>query len=258
MRVLVVEDDRRLARALLRGLREAGLRADAAGTGDEALSMVGSVAYNVVVLDVMLPGGQDGFQVCTELRARGLETRVLMLTARDAVDDRVRGLEAGADDYLVKPFAFRELVARIRALARRHQPRPPAVLEAGAVRLDSNASSVTVGGQRLAVTPKEFAILELLMQNAGRLLARGQIEEQVWNTDLHSESNLLEVYIARLRRKLAAGGASDLITTIRGAGYRLEADCPCVPASGERASARPPPTSRALSSALRRQAEVER
>jgi DNA-binding response OmpR family regulator len=238
MRVLVVEDDRRLARALLRGLGEAGLRADAVTTADEALAAVASASsFDVIVLDVMLPGGADGFSVCSELRQRGVGTPVLMLTARDSVDDRVRGLEAGADDYLVKPFAFRELVARIKAVTRRHQPPPPAVVEVGDLRLDADAWTVTIAGQPVAMTPKEFAILELLMQNAGRLLTRSQIEEHVWDTDLHTESNLLEVYIARLRRKLAAGGATDLITTIRGAGYRLEATGSCMPSSGEPASA---------------------
>jgi DNA-binding response OmpR family regulator len=216
-------------------LREAGLRADAVGTAAEALDAVASASYDVIVLDVMLPGGHDGFSVCSEMREGGISTPVLMLTARDSVDDRVRGLEAGADDYLVKPFAFRELVARIRAVTRRHQPRS-SVVEVGEVRLDAAAWSVTVAGQPVAMTPKEFAILELLMQNAGRLLTRSQIEEHVWDTDLHTESNLLEVYIARLRRKLAAGGATDLITTIRGAGYRLEAHGSCVPSSGAPAS----------------------
>jgi DNA-binding response OmpR family regulator len=205
------------------------------GTAAEALDAVASASYDVIVLDVMLPGGHDGFSVCSELREGGMSTPVLMLTARDSVDDRVRGLEAGADDYLVKPFAFRELVARIRAVTRRHQPRS-SVVEVGEVRLDAAAWSVTVAGQPVAMTPKEFAILELLMQNAGRLLTRSQIEEHVWDTDLHTESNLLEVYIARLRRKLAAGGATDLITTIRGAGYRLEAHGSCVPSSGAPAS----------------------
>jgi two-component system OmpR family response regulator len=237
MRVLVVEDDRRLARALMRGLREAGLRADAVGTADEAVDAVASASYDVIVLDVMLPGGRDGFSVCSQLRRDGVATPVLMLTARDSVDDRVRGLEAGADDYLVKPFAFRELVARIRAVTRRHQPPKASVVEVGEVRLDADAWTVTIAGQPVALTPKEFAILELLMQNAGRLLTRSQIEEQVWDTDLHTESNLLEVYIARLRRKLSAAGANDLITTIRGAGYRLESDGSCVPSSGAPASA---------------------
>ncbi len=237
MRVLVVEDDRRLARALLRGLGEAGLRADAVVTAAEALDAAAATSYDVIVLDVMLPGGRDGFSVCSELRRDGVTTPVLMLTARDSVDDRVRGLEAGADDYLVKPFAFRELLARIKAVTRRHQPLRPAVLEVGELRLDTDAWTVTVAGQPVAMTPKEFAILDLLMQHAGRLLTRSQIEEQVWNTDLHTESNLLEVYIARLRRKLAAVGAADLITTIRGAGYRLEASGTCVPTSGEPASA---------------------
>ncbi|TMD03076.1 MAG: response regulator transcription factor [Chloroflexi bacterium] len=237
MRVLVVEDDRRLARALMRGLREAGLRADAVGTADEAVDAVASASYDVIVLDVMLPGGRDGFSVCAELRRSGLAIPVLMLTAGDSVDDRVRGLEAGADDYLVKPFALRELVARIRAVTRRHQPPRSSVVEVGDVRLDADAWTVTIAGHPVALTPKEFAILELLMQNAGRLLSRTQIEEQVWDTDLHTESNLLEVYIARLRRKLGAGGATDLITTIRGAGYRLESDGSCVPSSGAPASA---------------------
>ncbi|MGH7749307.1 MAG: response regulator, partial [Candidatus Dormibacteria bacterium] len=136
MRVLVVEDDRRLARALMRGLREAGLRADAVGSAEEALATAESASYDVIVLDVMLPGGRDGFSVCAQLREGGMSTPVLMLTARDSVDDRVRGLEAGADDYLVKPFAFRELIARIRAVTRRHQPRT-SVVEVGEVRLDA-------------------------------------------------------------------------------------------------------------------------
>jgi DNA-binding response OmpR family regulator len=236
MRVLVVEDDRRLARALVRGLREAGLRADAVGTTADALSAAGSASYDVIVLDVMLPGGGDGFSVCSQLREGGIGTPVLMLTARDSVDDRVRGLEAGADDYLVKPFAFRELVARINAVTRRHLPPRATVVEVGELRLDADAWTVTYAGQAVPMTPKEFAILELLMQNAGRLLTRSQIEEEVWQSDLHTESNLLEVYIARLRRKLGAQGAPDLITTIRGAGYRLETSDACVPSSDEPAS----------------------
>jgi DNA-binding response OmpR family regulator len=236
MRVLVVEDDRRLARALRRGLEEAGLRVDHVVKAEEALTAVRSTPYEVVVLDVMLPGGTDGLELCAELRRQGVGTPVLMLTARDAVDDRVRGLEAGADDYLVKPFAFRELMARIRAVTRRHAPLRPAVLEVGDLRLDTEEWSMTVGGQPLALTPKELSVMELLMENAGRLLTRAQIEEQVWETDLSTESNLLEVYIARLRRKLAAASTSSVITTIRGAGYRLETTPSCVPSSGAPAS----------------------
>jgi DNA-binding response OmpR family regulator len=236
MRLLVVEDDRRLARALRRGLEEAGLRVDHVLKADEALAAAQSTAYDVIVLDVMLPGGTDGFGLCAELRRLGVGTPVLMLTARDAVDDRVRGLESGADDYLVKPFAFRELVARLRAVTRRHAPAPPAVLEVGDLRLDTDAWSMTVRGHPLALTPKELAVLELLMENAGRLLTRAQIEEEVWETDLCTESNLLEVYIARLRRKLATAGASTVITTVRGAGYRLETSPSCLPISGAPAS----------------------
>ena len=237
MRVLVVEDDRGLARALRRGLEESGLRVDHVVTAEEALAAVRSASHQVIVLDIMLPGGNDGLELCAELRRLGVGTPVLMLTARDAIDDRVLGLEAGADDYLVKPFAFRELVARIRALTRRHAPAHPAVLEVGELRLDTEDWSMTVGGQPLALTPKELSIMELLMQNAGRLLTRAQIEEQVWETDLSMESNLLEVYIARLRRKLAAASATSLITTVRGAGYRLETSPSCVPSSGAPASA---------------------
>jgi DNA-binding response OmpR family regulator len=223
MRVLLVDDDQRLLRTVKRGLREAGFSVDEAIDGDEALGAAQTTPFDVVVLDVMLPGGKDGFAVCAELRRRRVKTPVLMLTARDAVGDRVRGLEVGADDYLVKPFAFQELLARIRALTRRHLANRSAVLELGLLRLDTSSRTITVGGERLVVTSKEFAILEYFMHNPGRVLSREQIEDHVWNYDFDSKSNLIEVYIGRLRRKLEAVGMTDALVTERGYGYRLEA-----------------------------------
>jgi DNA-binding response OmpR family regulator len=170
----------------------------------------------------MLPG-RDGFDVSRELRRERVRVPILMLTARDSVDDRVRGLAAGADDYLVKPFAFAELLARIRALSRRHLDNRSALLELGPLVLDSEARRITVNGQELELTAKEFAILEYFLHHPNRVLTRSQIEDHVWNYDFASESNLVEVYIARLRRKLAASGVDDLIQTVRGTGgYRLK------------------------------------
>jgi two-component system OmpR family response regulator len=221
MRVLVVEDDLRLATTLRRGLREAGLIVDLASSGDEALELVAATSFDLVVLDVMLPG-QDGVTVCAELRRRKVRTPVLMLTGKDAVADRIRGLDAGADDYLVKPFAFGELLARLRALGRRHLSDRSAVVEAGGIRLDVTARTVTVHGSRVPLRSKEFAVLEYFMHNPGRLLTRTQVEEHVWAYEFASGSNLVEAYIARIRRKLANASVRDPFTTVRGSGYRFE------------------------------------
>jgi DNA-binding response OmpR family regulator len=222
MRVLVVEDDLRLARNLRRGLEEAGIAVDVVDDGAEGLAAAQATPFDVVVLDGMLPG-RDGFDVSRELRRERVRVPILMLTARDSVDDRVRGLAAGADDYLVKPFAFAELLARIRALSRRHLDNRSALLELGPLVLDSEARRITVNGQELELTAKEFAILEYFLHHPNRVLTRSQIEDHVWNYDFASESNLVEVYIARLRRKLAACGVDDLIQTVRGTGgYRLK------------------------------------
>jgi two-component system OmpR family response regulator len=222
VRALIVEDDLRLATTLKRGFKEAAVSTDIVGDSTEALAAATGGTFDAIILDVMLPGGQDGFQVCTELRRRKVQTPVLMLTARDAVEDRVRGLEAGADDYLVKPFAFQELLARVRALTRRHLEDRTAVLGAGSLTLDTASRRVTVAGEALVLTSKEFSILEYFLHNPGRLLTRTQIEEHVWNYDFDSDSNLVEVYVGRIRRKLAAAGMTTLLTTIRGAGYRLD------------------------------------
>ena len=224
MRVLVVEDDQRLAAALVRGLSESGFVVVHAADGHEAVATAWSAKFDVVVLDVMLPGGLDGFQVAAELRSKRVATPILMLTARDAVEDRIRGLEAGADDYLLKPFAFDELVARLRALVRRHLPERSAVLRAGPISLDTSARTVLVHDQPLPMTAKELAVLECFLLHPGQVLSRTQILEYAWQDpeDWTSESNLVEVFVGRIRRKLVAAGSHDPITTVRGAGYRLE------------------------------------
>jgi DNA-binding response OmpR family regulator len=223
MRVLLVEDDDQMADLLQAGLRGDGFAVDRVSAGDDALAAVDEIDYDVISLDVMIPRG-DGFAVCRELRRRRVPTPVLMLTARDAVEDRVRGLESGADDYLAKPFAFVEFVARLRALARRHLPARAAVLEAGPIRLDTSAHVAHAGGSALELTAKEFAILEHFLLNQGLLLSREQVLEAVWGYDAGGDSNLVDVYVARLRRKLAAAGVADPFTTVRNAGYRFEVE----------------------------------
>ena len=222
MRVLLVEDDRRLASALRRGLEEEGFGVDHVVAGEEALAAARATRFDVIVLDVMLPGGRDGFATCIEQRDRRDATPILMLTARDSVDDRVRGLDAGADDYLVKPFAFRELLARVRALTRRRLEHRSAVLRMGTLVMDTASHSVTVDEMPLELTAKEFAILEYFLQHPRRVLSRQQIEDHVWNYDFDSTSNLVDVYIGRIRRKVIAAGARDPIVTIRGVGYRCD------------------------------------
>jgi DNA-binding response OmpR family regulator len=235
--VLLVEDDTRLAAVLRRGLEQAGFSLDTMTTGEEAVVAGEVTPFDVIVLDLMLAGAMDGIAVCAELRDQRVRTPVLMLTARDAVDDRVRGLEAGADDYLVKPFALRELVARIRALARRHLDDRSAVLEIAGVHLDTSSREVLVRGRVIELTAKEFAVLEYLMHHPRRVLSRTQIEEHVWNYEMASESNLVEVYVGRIRRKLAAAGVEELISTVRGAGYRLQRQAECDTSHDEPASA---------------------
>jgi DNA-binding response OmpR family regulator len=226
MRVLLVEDDLRLAATVRRGLEEAGVGVDVASDGPEGLAAAQTTTFDVVVLDGLLPG-LDGFAVCRALRNDRVRVPIIMLTGRDSVEDRVEGLAAGADDYLVKPFAFAELLARIRALARRHLEDRGAVLEAGELRLDTESHRVTVSGHEVELTAKEFSILEYFLHHPNRVLTRTQIEDHVWNYDFASESNLVEVYIARLRRKLAACGGKHNIQTLRGTGgYRLNRPAP--------------------------------
>jgi two-component system, OmpR family, response regulator len=218
MRVLIVEDDLRMASLVRRGLTGEGLAADVAGTGEDALWMAQAHPYDSIVLDVMLPG-LDGFETCRRLRAAGVWVPVLMLTARDAVEDRVAGLDSGADDYLVKPFAFAELLARLRALARRGEGERPAVLEVGDLRLDPATREVRRGGTPIALSAKEFALLEIFMRRPGEVLSRLHLLEHAWDFAYENRSNVVDVYIRRLRRKIG----EDAVETVRGAGYRLRA-----------------------------------
>ncbi|MGI8609729.1 MAG: response regulator transcription factor [Candidatus Dormibacteria bacterium] len=228
MRVLVVEDDRRLAAALVRGLSESGFVAVHAADGHEAVAAAWSGGFDAIVLDIMLPGELDGFQVAARLRAGRVATPVLMLTGRDAVEDRVRGLESGADDYLLKPFAFDELVARIRALTRRHLPERSAVLRAGRVSLDTSGRTAWVDDRAVPMTAKEISVLECFLLHPGQVLSRDQLLRHAWRDadDWASESNLVEVFVGRVRRKLVAAGSPDPIITVRGAGYRLDTSRP--------------------------------
>ncbi|HKN62730.1 MAG TPA: response regulator transcription factor [Gaiellaceae bacterium] len=223
MRVLVVEDERKLGELLRRGLGEEGYAADLADRGEEALWMAGAVPYDLIVLDVMLPGA-DGFEICRRLRGSGVWAPVLMLTARDAVDDRVSGLDAGADDYLAKPFAFEELLARLRALSRRAPVERPAVLQTGDLRLDPGAHRAWRGDRELDLSPKEFALLELFMRRPGLTLSRTQLLDGAWDMAFESRSNVVDVYVRYLREKVDRPFGRDSIETVRGVGYRLRAE----------------------------------
>jgi len=218
MRVLIVEDDLRMASLVRRGLTGEGLAADVAGTGEDALWMAQAHPYDAIVLDVMLPG-LDGFETCRRLRAAGVWVPVLMLTARDAVEDRVAGLDSGADDYLVKPFAFAELLARLRALARRGEGERPAVLVVGDLRLDPATHQVRRGDMPIPLSAKEFVLLEIFMRRPGEVLSRLHLLEHGWDFAYENRSNVVDVYIRRLRRKIG----EDAVETVRGAGYRLRA-----------------------------------
>jgi len=220
MRLLLVEDDPRIARWVAKGLREKAYAVDVAITGDDALYQASINAYDLAILDVMLPG-RNGFQVCRELRASGQRMPILMLTARDAVEDRITGLDQGADDYLTKPFEFRELLARLRALLRRSGELRPAPIAVADLVLDTAAQTVSRAGRNIPVTTKEYALLEFLARNAGRVVGRAEIAEHVWDEAFDPFSNLIEVYINRLRRKIDAGAAAPLLHTRRGAGYIL-------------------------------------
>ncbi|HUX87054.1 MAG TPA: response regulator transcription factor [Chloroflexota bacterium] len=222
MNVLVVEDDPRVARVVERGLRDAGHRVAVANDGVTGLAQALGATSDVIVLDVMLPK-LDGLALCRELRQQGVSTPVLMLTARDAIPDRVRGLDAGADDYLTKPFALEELLARIRALGRRATAeQEDEILTFGNLRLDVIRHEVTRGERRIDLTLKEFRLLEYLMRNAGRVLSRAQIADHVWGYDTDNTSNVVDTYVHYLRNKVDRDSPRPLIRTIRGLGYTLK------------------------------------
>jgi len=223
VRVLLVEDEPRVASFVAKGLRENAYAVDIARDGEEAIYYAGVNEYDVVILDVMLPV-KDGYTICRELRAHGSRSPILMLTARGAVEDRITGLDCGADDYLVKPFDFKELLARLRALLRRPVPfRPPIVSVAG-LELNTGTHGVTRDGRAISLTAKEYALLEFLMLNQNRVVNREQISQHVWDESFDPFSNIIDVYVKRLRTKIDAGSRRPLIHTRRGEGYILTAE----------------------------------
>ncbi len=223
MRVLVVDDDARMAGAIRRGLQYEGLVVDVAAGGEEALRVAGTTEYDVVVLDVLMPG-LDGFETCRRLRDRGRWMPVLMLTARDSVEDRVHGLDGGADDYLTKPFSLAELTARLRALVRRGPVERPSVVKVGDLRLDPATRDVRRGDVAISLSAKEFTLLEAFMRRPGHVLSRAQLLEAAWDLGYEQRSNIVEVYIRGLREKLDRPFGVRSIETVRGAGYRLRRD----------------------------------
>jgi heavy metal response regulator len=220
MRVLVVEDEAAVAKFIQQGLTEAGYAVDVASDGQEALDYASAAQYDIIVLDIMLPK-IDGLSVLRKLRDTGTQASVLLLTARDAVEDRVQGLDTGADDYLVKPFAFPELLARIRALLRRPALQTGTILSAGDLEMDLARREVRRAGCRIELSPREFALLESLMRHPNQVVSRSQLMQHVWNFDFYGDSNIVDVYIGYLRRKVDQESAYPIIHTVRGVGYRL-------------------------------------
>jgi two-component system, OmpR family, response regulator len=223
MRVLVVEDEIKMAGLLRRGLVEEGLAVDLAGSGEDALVRAGATQYDAIVLDVMLPG-MSGFETCRKLRERGTWAPVLMLTARDSIEDRIAGLDGGADDYLTKPFSLGELSARLRALFRRQPSERPAVIEVGDIRLDPASRTVSRNGTEIDLSAKEFSLLETFMRSPGRVLTRFHLLEHAWDYSYEQRSNVVDVYVRYLREKLDRPFGLDSIETVRGSGYRLRED----------------------------------
>jgi two-component system, OmpR family, response regulator len=220
MRILIVEDDARMADAIRRGFKAEGVAADVASTGEDALWLAEATDYSAIVLDFMLPG-IDGLATCERLRAEEIWTPILMLTARDAVPDRVAGLNSGADDYLVKPFSFDELLARVRALARRQIGPRPTVLSVGDLRLETTTHKLWRGSDEIDLSHREVAILEVFMRRPGRVLSRFDLLELVWDGDFDHRSNVVDVAVRRLREKIDRPFGVESIETVRGAGYRL-------------------------------------
>lgn len=220
MRILLVEDNRRLSHSLKLSLIDDGYAVDSAYDGEEGEELALRAPYDVIILDIMLPR-KDGLEVCRELRRQRVKSPILMLTARDAVDDRVKGLDTGADDYLVKPFALEELRARLRALLRRESPDKSSLLVAGSLKLDPATRFVEREGVEIELTAKEYALLEYFMRNPNRLITREMAENHIWSYDFQAASNVIDVYIRRLRRKVDDPFDEKLIETVRGAGYRL-------------------------------------
>ena len=221
MRILVVEDEEKMARALRRGLENEGYSVDTVGTGPDAIFWATETAFDALCLDVMLPGC-DGYEVCRQLRSAGIFTPVLMLTSRGAVEDRIAGLDSGADDYLMKPFAFGELLARLRALLRRGPAERPPEIVVGDIVIDPASHTVTRAGVDVSLSPREYALLLYLASNAGQIMTRGDIIDHVWSWDYDGLSNVVDVYIGYLRKKIETPFRSRVIKSVRGVGYGLE------------------------------------
>ncbi len=221
MRILVVEDEKRITSFIKRGLEEDAYAVDVAYDGEEGLNWINSFRYDLIILDILMPK-MDGITLCKKIRERSIDTPVLMLTAKDTVDDRVEGLDAGADDYLVKPFAFKELLARLRALTRRQQQGKGNTLEVADLKLDIATRRTFRGGQEIELTNREFALLEFLMRNTGQVLSRTVIAEHIWDYNFFNQSNIVDVYVRQLRKKIDEPFSEKLIQTIRGSGYKIQ------------------------------------
>jgi two-component system, OmpR family, copper resistance phosphate regulon response regulator CusR len=237
LRLLFAEDDRQLLTAISRGLREAGYEVDQATDGAQALSLARENEYEVIILDVLMPK-KDGLEVCRAIRESGSRVPILMLTALDAVDKRISGLDAGADDYLSKPFDFGELLARLRALTRRHREKAPTRLVIGDLEIDSERHTVRRGGREITLTAREFTLLQYLAQNVGRVVSRAELMEHVWDDTRNTYSNIIDVYAGRLRRKIDEGERDAMFATVRGVGFRLDAPSPAPVRQRRRPAAR--------------------
>jgi DNA-binding response OmpR family regulator len=221
MRILVVEDEQKIAQFLKKGLAEKGYAVEAVADGDTALERLQAAPFDLLILDLLLPGSRDGLELCREIRRRGIRSKILMLTARDTVENKIEGLDAGADDYLVKPFSFRELLARLRALLRRTEYAEPGPLTFPDLTYDPESREVVRGGESVRLTAREGALFELLLRRRGKVVPRSEIQARIWEDSLELSTNIIDVYINALRKKLESGDQERLIQTVRGVGYRL-------------------------------------
>ncbi|MEO8431568.1 MAG: response regulator transcription factor [Acidobacteriota bacterium] len=221
MRVLVVEDEEKIARFLKKGLTEKGYAVDTVKDTDAALERTETASYDLVILDLLLPGSRDGLELCRELRTRGARAKILMLTARDTVENKIEGLDAGADDYLVKPFSFRELLARLRALGRRTEMEEPGPISFGDIAYDPESREVERDGEQIRLTAREGALFELLLRRRGKVVSRSEIQARIWEDSFDLSTNIIDVYINSLRKKIDAGEREKIIQTVRGVGYRV-------------------------------------
>ncbi len=221
MRVLVVEDEEKIAQFLKKGLTEKGYTVEVAGDADSALDRIAGSTFDLVILDLLLPGSRDGLELCRQMRSRGIPAKILMLTARDTVENKIEGLDAGADDYLVKPFSFRELLARLRALSRRTEVLPPGPIAFSDLSYDPESREIVRGPETVRLTAREGALFELLLRRRGKVVPRSEIQARIWEDSLDLSTNIIDVYINSLRKKIDTGDRDKLIQTVRGVGYRV-------------------------------------